>query len=82
MKYYNIIVADGQSIWAIAVQEYGGLDGVYLLQADNPDIVRDLNETLEAGAVLKIRKSIAKSDVENYDIAQHFRENGVRVNNA
>ncbi|MEY4927425.1 MAG: hypothetical protein RI894_1861 [Bacteroidota bacterium] len=82
MKFYSIIVADGQTIWAIAIQEYGGLDGVYLLQTDNPDIIRDLNEVLEAGAVLKIRANISKTDVENFDIAQHFRENGVRINNA
>jgi hypothetical protein len=82
MKFYNITVADGQTIWAIALQEYGGLDGVYLLQADNPDVIRDLNEVLEAGAVLKIRAIITKTDVENLDIALHFRENGVRVNNA
>lgn len=82
MAHYEVITEEGQTIWAIALQEYGGLDGVYLLQADNPDIIRDLNAALDAGTSLKIRTSITKNEVENYDIAQHFRENGVRVNNA
>ena len=80
-QYYTIITAEGQTLWAIATQEYGGVDGVYLLLADNLDTLRDLNDWLEPGTRLNIRKNILKSDVENFDIAQYFRENGISVNN-
>ncbi len=70
MVFYTIMVVDGQTIWDIATLYYGGVDGVFLLRADNPTIVPDLNVDLVAGQELRIRKS---PEVERVDVMNFMR---------
>jgi hypothetical protein len=51
----TIIVGDGQTIFDIAIQEYGGIEGILLLMSDNGDKIPSITSELKAGLKLKIK---------------------------
>jgi hypothetical protein len=59
MDFKTITVQEGQNIYDIAVQEYGGVDAVEYLQTDNPTKIQNLNATIAVGDTLLIRKEAA-----------------------
>ena len=61
MKY--IIVKSYQSIWDIAIQEYGTYDAVMQLMIDNPTVC-NFNSSLVPGTKLKIKEVINKTVVD------------------
>lgn len=64
VDYKTVIVEQGQNLFDIAVQEYGGIEGVVHLIQDNG---LDVNARLEPGQELKVFKSKAVDKaVESY----------------
>lgn len=62
----TITVRNGQTIYDIAIQEYGSIDGTRLLLADNPTL--GYSSVLQAGSLLKIKsKPLNKSVVSFYE---------------
>lgn len=57
-----IIVQDRQSIWDIAIREYGSVEGVFRLLEDNPDLT-GLDAPLSAGQSLVVRQAPVDTDV-------------------
>jgi len=51
----TIYTLSGQTIWDIAVQEYGTLEAVFQLQGDNALVIPDLNTVLTPGTALVIQ---------------------------
>lgn len=61
-----IIVEDKQTIYDIAIQEYGHVDGAQLLLEDNPEL-QGYDAILFAGQLLKIiQEPINKEIVEQF----------------
>lgn len=59
-------VEDRQSIWDKAIELYGGVQGVFAMMADNPDVVPDLNTVLTAGDEIRVKSSPVDADVLAY----------------
>jgi len=60
----KIKVEDNQSIWDIAVQEYGNPECIWQLVDDNPSVITSLNVKLVPGSYLNVQKD--KSVVNGY----------------
>jgi len=60
----TVIVEDRQTIWDIAVQEYGGVDGVFQLIEDNPGLT--IGSDLQGGQLLKIKSAPVNATVLAY----------------
>lgn len=58
-------VMRGQTLLDMAIQEYGGIDGVFLLLGDNPQ-VSGLSAALAAGQQLKVVSAPVDRDVATY----------------
>lgn len=71
MRNLTYIVIDGQTIYDIAIQFYGSIDGVFLLLQDNPTL-NGLDTILTAGQKLKI-----KSDAIDADAVEYFKKNNI-----
>jgi len=67
MATIAITVKDRQTIWDIAIQQYGGIEGVQELIDDNPELTR--SSILHEGQILKI-----KSDPVNRDVQVYYKE--------
>lgn len=64
MSLYRVIEVDlGQTLWDVAVNEYGSVEGVPLLLADNADQLKlGFDSELVAGMLLKIKTSPADKE--------------------
>lgn len=69
----NIIVQDGQTVWDLAIQQYGGVEGVFNLIKDNPGVIAGVDSQLAAGTELKV-----KSDPVNTDVLAYYTENEIK----
>ena len=69
MAVKTIVVKGRQTLWDIAIQEYGSIEGVEQLIADNPGLV-DYESNLVAGTLLKV-----KSDAVDKDVVDFFTKN-------
>lgn len=67
----KITVGQGQTIYDIAIQEYGSIDGVDLLLKDNPSL--DMATMLAPGSILHI-----KSEPIDKAIVDHYKINDIR----
>jgi len=54
MQSEKIIVKEGQSLFDIAVQEYGTVDAIFLLIEDN-DFINKIDDNISPGDIIKIR---------------------------
>ena len=61
-----MVVGFGQTIWDIAIQEHGSIEGVFNLMADNADQIKNLNTKLKAGMILKIKSEPADKSVRDH----------------
>lgn len=59
----TVAIQDGQTIYDLALQEYGCIEGVMLLMEDNSDLVPDLNADPVAGSLFQIREDDPIIDV-------------------
>ncbi|MFM2385677.1 MAG: hypothetical protein RL660_434 [Bacteroidota bacterium] len=76
---YTILTEAGQSIWDIAIQEYGDASAVWHILDDNPTLVPDLNVVLDVGSAVEIQTQPSVTDNE---LMQFFRSNKIAVNAA
>ena len=67
----TITVQDRQTIWDIAMQEYGSVEGVFELIDDNPGLTIDSN--LTGGQLLKIKSAPVDIATLNY-----MQQNGIK----
>lgn len=79
MRFYSIITEKGQSIYDIAVQEYGTADAVFTVIQDNPTV--NLTEEITEKTALKIRANESDCPIKNIRVMREFRTNKPIVNN-
>lgn len=60
-----ITVLKEQTIWDIAVQEYGSAEGVFQLMEDNPEVT-GLDAVLTVGQLLKIKTAPLEQSILNF----------------
>ncbi len=72
-------IEEQQSIYDVAIQEYGTVEGVFLLLADNPDVIQSLDSFLNPGDVLEIQDD--PETIVDKDVLQFFRNGSIRVLN-
>ena len=56
MNYREVVVIKGQSLTDISIQEYGNVEAVFALMVDNSVKLNAMNDVLNAGTILRIRK--------------------------
>ena len=76
---YTIVVEQGQDIFDLAIQEYGSVESLFVLLADNRAI--DLTTELASGATLQIQETPDTTDIPDLVAMKWFRNNQVRVRN-
>ena len=79
MTDFNILIEDRQSIMDVAMQEYGDVEGIFLLMADNPDVIISLNTQLQPGDRLGIQQNPVS--IEDTQVLDFMRDNNHRVVN-
>ncbi len=67
----------GQGIWDIGAQEYGCMDGAFLVVEDNPDYA--VTDVPVPGAILLIRDEVPKLSETNQAIAAEYKTKGITV---
>lgn len=73
----TITVLSRQSIWNIACQEYGHVDGVEQLMLDNPDLI-----SFEQSIAIGTKLLIDDTKVINQGVVDYFRKKGIKLNSA
>lgn len=77
-NYYIKRVEQGQDIYDLCIQEYGGIRAIYLLLADNPSL--DLIRALEAGEYIRFRVEPPDTVPIDRNTMDFFRVQEIRVN--
>jgi len=77
MEFYKRKIEEGQTIFDIAIQEYGDVMMIWILLDDNLATITDLNTDLVPGAELNIRKEPVVNDKE---LMNYFRNQQIFVN--
>lgn len=62
----RVEVMRGQTLWDIAIQAYGSVEGAFLLLQDNADQLDSLDDDLTPGMVLRITSPPVDVDVATY----------------
>lgn len=75
---YNKRVVSGQDIYDLCIQEYGDLNALWLLLADNPQL--DLKRKLTPGEEVKFRVEVPKDVSLNNNQMDDYRTKDIRVN--
>lgn len=75
---YKKRIEDGQDIFDLCIQEYGGLNALFLLLADNPQL--DLIRKLIPGEVVKFRVEVPEEVPLNKNQMDAYRTEQTRVN--
>jgi hypothetical protein len=75
----TVTVLEGQTIWDIAMQEYGNHLCVFTLRDDNLFAIQDLNASIPSGYTLKIRTDLGTVIGARFKIAKHYADNGIKV---
>ncbi len=66
-------VIEGQNIYDVAIQEYGGIEGVFQIIRDNPELT--LDDDLQPGTKIKIDTTIASNKV----MADYLKDRNIKV---
>ncbi len=77
-KAYITRTEKGQNLFDIALQEYGSVEHVFQLMADNPVEIAGLNQSFAPGTKLQIQT--APSGIKDTDLMELFRDNKVVIN--
>lgn len=77
MNFYQINIEQGQTIWDVAIQEYGDAMKAWIVLEDNSGVLTDLNTDLLPSMKLNIRTEI---EVEDRELMKYFRTNKIHVN--
>jgi hypothetical protein len=73
----EIVATYGQTIYDIAILEYGCYEGIFILMEDNQ---LDLTSILTPGHKLKIRTEIPRLNETNLSVKYSFQTSGIRPN--
>jgi hypothetical protein len=68
----KITVQPNQSVYDIAIQEYGSVEGVFLLMQDNPLIITSLDVNLIMGTRLQILSLPLNKEIISYYKDNHI----------
>lgn len=74
-----VVVQHGQSIWDIALQEYGSVEAVFKLQEENSEFIPNLDVDLKAGQKLLITTPVNNSAVANFFATDQLKPCGART---
>jgi len=74
---YTQRISEGQTIFDLAIQEYGDPSAVFKLMADNPGKLPDLEADPQAGDTFQVRE---EPEVANKDVMNYFRTSNIHVN--
>lgn len=74
--FYSISSEEGQTIYDVALQEYGDYGAVFMLMEDNP-VIADLNHDLAANTKLFIRNN---PDVDDVELMRYIRDKKININ--
>ena len=75
---YTTRTEQGQNLFDIAIQEYGSVEQVFKLMADNSTAIPNLNAALTPGTALEIEKQ--PTGIKDLDLMNLFRDNKVVIN--
>jgi phage tail protein X len=79
MKFKEVTLLIGQTLYDLAVQEYGHTDGLWLILEDNPGIASDLSSVPAPGTVVNVRLEVPELSTNNRAIAAEFARRGQKV---
>ncbi len=79
MNYKEVILLTGQTIYDLAVQEYGHTDGVFLLLEDNPELIGEWGDVPQAGTKVLVRLEVPELSDDNRAIAAEFARREQKV---
>ena len=78
MRKNKITVLDQQTIFDIAVQEYGNIEHSHIILEDNPHIL-NFNNSLTPGEILRIRPDTTTFNNETRKNIKYYKENSIKV---
>lgn len=61
----KIVITQGQDLFDVATNVYGGVEHVFLLLEDNPKL-RDINSNVAPGEELFVRPELVSNDIKDY----------------
>lgn len=70
--YKEVRVLSGQSLYDIALQEYGVVASIFVLFQDNTDVLPYLNYAPSAGTILKVRTTKPTLSEDNIQVAEYY----------
>ena len=79
-EFFSHIVTDGQTLFDIAIQQYGSLEGIVPLREDNPELIPSIDTRLNPGDDLKIRTEFTELDDTAQENQRLFRTKEIPVN--
>ena len=71
---------EGQTIFDIALQQYGCFEGVFLIMELNPTI--NLNTVLQPNTEIKIKDILPELNADNKRVVQLYTQNNVKPNSS
>ena len=77
---YTKTVEEGQSLFDLTIQEYGDIQGIFLLLFDNPGSL--IGDVPTPGQSLAFRDNVPEGILEDQSIMDFYRKNNIRVNNS
>lgn len=75
----EVILLTGQTVYDLAVQEYGHTDGVFLLIEDNPSLIGEWGDVPHAGTKVLVRLEVPELSDDNKAIAAEFARREQKV---
>jgi hypothetical protein len=73
--YREVRVVRGQSLFDLAIQEYGSVEEVYRLLDDNPEVIT-VDAELMPGSILKVQE---RPQLEDERTMNYFRTRNLKV---
>ncbi|OJV30444.1 MAG: hypothetical protein BGO32_08605 [Bacteroidetes bacterium 37-13] len=75
----EVILLTGQTLYDLAIQEYGHTDGIFLILEDNPGVVNDFADVPQPGTKVLVRLNVPELSDNNRAIAAEFARQGKLV---
>lgn len=65
----EVILLTGQTVYDLALQEYGHTDGVFMIVQDNPELIGEWGDVPPAGSKVQVRLNIPELSENNKAVA-------------
>lgn len=75
----TVEVLEGQTIFDIAMQEYGNHLCVFTLREDAPFLIPDLNALLTPCQLVRIRTDLSQVPDARVKLVAHYKKNSIKV---